>query len=136
MKKLKAKINAHPIVTVLLLLFAFVLGSSVYLSSSDIKFKIPNETVTMTMTYNDKGEMVNLKTSPEELDKKRPLKFGEALYFSLVTFSSVGYGDIVPISPNGRNFCMWFILISQFFIYVGLPLTVGRVVAIELKPKT
>ena len=30
----------------------------------------------------------------------QPIKFHDALYFAFVTFSTVGYGDISPVSPN------------------------------------
>lgn len=40
------------------------------------------------------------------------LNFGEALYFSIVTMSSVGYGDILPQTLAGRVFAMLFIVLG------------------------
>ncbi|MBN2645336.1 MAG: two pore domain potassium channel family protein [Desulfuromonadaceae bacterium] len=49
------------------------------------------------------------------------LNFGEALYFSIVTISSVGYGDILPKTDAGRLFAMIFIVLGAitFLSLVG-----------------
>jgi voltage-gated potassium channel len=33
---------------------------------------------------------------------RRAMSFPEALYFSVVTLSTIGYGDIVPVVPAAR----------------------------------
>ncbi|MCD6527640.1 MAG: two pore domain potassium channel family protein [Desulfuromonas sp.] len=40
------------------------------------------------------------------------LNFSEALYFSIITMSSVGYGDILPQTPAGRILAMVFIVLG------------------------
>lgn len=45
--------------------------------------------------------------------KERNLDFLDALYWSLVTISTVGYGDISPITPEGK-------VISMILIVVGI----------------
>nr|WP_320048345.1 potassium channel family protein [uncultured Desulfuromonas sp.] len=40
------------------------------------------------------------------------LSFSDALYFSIVTMSSVGYGDILPKTEQGRLFAMVFIILG------------------------
>ncbi len=49
-------------------------------------------------------------------------KFINRLYFSLATTSTVGYGDVVPLTKNGRFISMiqMSILLSQVFIFVIL----------------
>ena len=49
-------------------------------------------------------------------------KFINRLYFSLATTSTVGYGDVVPLTKNGRFISMiqMGILLSQVFIFVIL----------------
>ena len=49
------------------------------------------------------------------------LSFSEALYFSVVTMSSVGYGDILPQTTLGRLFAMVFIVLGAvtFLSFVG-----------------
>lgn len=36
----------------------------------------------------------------------RPLEFSEAIYFSMVTLSTIGYGDIVPVTSLAQTFVM------------------------------
>lgn len=36
----------------------------------------------------------------------RPLHFSEAIYFSMVTLSTIGYGDIVPVTSLAQTFVM------------------------------
>ena len=46
--------------------------------------------------------------------------FFEFLYFSLITFSSVGFGDIVPISVAGKIIVMLEVLLSFFVLVFGI----------------
>lgn len=41
--------------------------------------------------------------------------FGKALWYSLVTFTTVGYGDLAPVTPAGR-------LIASSFLLIGIGL--------------
>lgn len=47
-------------------------------------------------------------------------QFFEFLYFSLITFSSVGFGDIVPISVAGKIIVMLEVLLSFFVLVFGI----------------
>lgn len=38
--------------------------------------------------------------------------FGDALWYSLVTLTTVGYGDLVPVTPLGHVVGMIFLLLS------------------------
>ena len=46
--------------------------------------------------------------------------FFEFLYFSLITFSSVGFGDIVPISVSGKVIVMLEVFLSFFVLVFGI----------------
>nr|WP_262910163.1 potassium channel family protein [Zunongwangia profunda] len=48
------------------------------------------------------------------------LQFFEFIYFSLITFSSVGYGDIVPISIAGKTLVMMEIFLSFLVLVFGI----------------
>lgn len=47
--------------------------------------------------------------------------FIQALYFSVITISTVGYGDLVPATPMGKLFTSGYIFIGAgfFFLAVG-----------------
>jgi|TARA_R110001606_G_scaffold86724_2_gene196232 hypothetical protein len=47
-------------------------------------------------------------------------QFFEFLYFSLITFSSVGFGDVVPISVSGKVIVMLEVLLSFFVLIFGI----------------
>jgi hypothetical protein len=47
-------------------------------------------------------------------------QFFEFLYFSLITFSSVGFGDVVPISVSGKIIVMLEVLLSFFVLIFGI----------------
>ncbi len=48
------------------------------------------------------------------------VQFFEFIYFSLITFSSVGYGDIVPISISGKILVMMEIFLSFLVLVFGI----------------
>ena len=47
-------------------------------------------------------------------------QFFEFLYFSLITFSSVGFGDIVAISVSGKIMVMLEVFLSFFVLVFGI----------------
>lgn len=48
------------------------------------------------------------------------LQFFEFLYFSLITFSSVGFGDIVPLSIAGKLLVMMEVFLSFLVLVFGI----------------
>jgi len=48
------------------------------------------------------------------------LTFIEALYFSVVIFTTVGYGAIVPKNEQGKVFLIVFLVVSTFMVAVSL----------------
>ena len=49
--------------------------------------------------------------------------FLDALFFSVATISTVGYGDLVPVTVGGRLFCI-------VYIFVGLGIFVAAASAV------
>ena len=56
----------------------------------------------------------------------------DAFYFTLVTASTVGYGDITPVSPIGRLFAMSVLLIGVASFGVALGTLLGPVIEARL----
>ncbi len=56
------------------------------------------------------------------------IAYGEALYFTMITGLTVGYGDITPATPIGRVFSVVAALIGVIFV--------GLVVAIATRALT
>lgn len=54
-----------------------------------------------------------------------------AIYFSIVTFSTVGYGDIHPVSYLARTAAICEIFIAMFFNLIALSMTLSWVMAYE-----
>ncbi|MAU15823.1 MAG: metal transporter [Muricauda sp.] len=61
----------------------------------------------------------SFKIGQTDLDSTMALFF-EFLYFSLITFSSVGYGDVVPLSFEGKFLAMLEIVLSFFVLVFGI----------------
>ena len=55
----------------------------------------------------------------------RPDNWMTSIYFSFVTLTTLGYGDIVPISPFARTLSITEALIGSFFIAILIAKLVG-----------
>jgi hypothetical protein len=50
---------------------------------------------------------------------------GNLMYFSLVTISTVGYGDVLPVSPAARTIAASEALVGQFYVAVVVAMFVS-----------
>lgn len=55
-------------------------------------------------------------------------EFSDFIYFSIVTLSTLGYGDIVPVSAQARALVSLEVLLGQFYLAV----VVARMVALSM----
>lgn len=55
------------------------------------------------------------------------LPLADAIYFSFVTLATLGYGDIVPVTPIARGFAVFEAIAGQFYLAV----LVGRLVGLR-----
>lgn len=57
--------------------------------------------------------------------------FSDFIYFSIVTLSTLGYGDIVPMSSQARALVSLEVLLGQFYLAV----VVARLVALSMRAR-
>ena len=58
-------------------------------------------------------------------------QFGDILYFSFVTLTSVGYGDLTPISAPARSLAMFEGVVGQLYLAILIARLVGIHIAQE-----
>lgn len=68
------------------------------------------------------------------------MQFGQGrsvtpLYFSLVTITTLGYGDITPLSPAASMLAVVEAVIGQFYLTVLVAWLVGTYIGLSMKPK-
>ena len=63
-----------------------------------------------------------------ELQKKSHRSAVDALYYTTVTLTTTGYGDITPVDPFARGLANLEAVIGQFY----LAITVARLIALEI----
>ena len=59
----------------------------------------------------------------------------DALYFSVITMATIGYGDLVPETTFGKVFTMFYALISVG-IFVSLAAKIGAILMEKERQKT
>jgi hypothetical protein len=50
-------------------------------------------------------------------------------YYSFVTMSTLGYGDIVPLTTKARGLSILITLIGQFYMAIVVGLLIGKLLA-------
>jgi hypothetical protein len=48
------------------------------------------------------------------------------IYFSFVTMTTLGYGDILPVSPLARSFTIMFSVAGQLYLTMIIAMLVGK----------
>jgi hypothetical protein len=50
----------------------------------------------------------------------------ELIYFTFITLTTIGYGDISPLSESARNFAIILGLVGQFYNTVIIAIIIGK----------
>ena len=58
-----------------------------------------------------------------------PLGEGSAFYFSFVTLTTLGYGDITPVTPGARALALLEAIVGQFYLTVLVAALVGLLIS-------
>lgn len=59
--------------------------------------------------------------------------FSEYMYYSIVSITTLGYGDIVPKTPVAKSLATFISICGQFYIAILLALLVGKFAAAQNK---
>ncbi len=54
------------------------------------------------------------------------LEFAEAIYYSFVTMTTLGYGDITPVSNVARSVSIFFSVAGQLYLTILVALLIGK----------
>lgn len=101
---------------ILLLLCSSISGfANLYLECEEIVYVGP-ELSTLTS-----GGEISFASTPSIMENKI-----EALYFSLVTMITLGYGDFIPVSTEARLLVMWQLITSGLLAIGIFPLFIAR----------
>ena len=57
-----------------------------------------------------------------------PLR-SDFIYYSFVTISTLGYGDIIPVSPIAKNFSIFISISGQLYLAMIVALLVGKYIS-------
>jgi hypothetical protein len=52
--------------------------------------------------------------------------FQELFYYTFITLTTIGYGDIAPLSEAARNFAILLGLVGQFYNTVLIAIIIGK----------
>lgn len=62
------------------------------------------------------------------------IDFQDHIYFNFVTLTTLGYGDVLPISPQGQMHSVLVTVVGQLYLTITIGLIVGRyLMNIEVK---
>ncbi|OHX65880.1 ion channel [Flammeovirga pacifica] len=56
----------------------------------------------------------------------QPVEVSDLIYFSFVTLTTVGYGDISPVADEVKAFSVIFAMVGQFYMAILMALLVGK----------
>ena len=91
------------------LVWAFIFSALEILYPGSFKFELQNPGADVLLTTNQ-------------------LQLSQLLYYSYVTLTTLGYGDISPVSPPARSFATLEAIAGQFY----LTILVARLVGLQI----
>jgi len=127
-------------VVLMLIFFVVVLGKIIYfvLGSKDIGL---NEVFASTAGYLVLGLVAApyfflIETQiPGSFKLPEGAEFYDFLYFSYITLTSVGFGDIAPIHPVAKALTLVLCILGQLYLVILVGIIIGKYLAAESTKK-
>jgi hypothetical protein len=79
--------------------------------------------LTMIIVNSDPASFSNLAA---DFESNGRINASVSLYYSFVTITSLGYGDIFPLTPLARSLATFMAVTGQFYIAIIVALLVGK----------
>ena len=67
------------------------------------------------------------------VDRDSVSRISEILYYTFVTFSTLGYGDVVPQTPLARSLAIFISVTGQIYIAIIIAMLVGKFASTQQK---
>jgi len=67
--------------------------------------------------------------SPGNFTNEFSLTYFDSIYFSFVTMSTLGYGDISPVTQEGKSLVIITTLVGQFYMVIIVGIIVGKFIS-------
>lgn len=67
--------------------------------------------------------------NPDAFNSTQNFNLMEFIYFSFVTLSTLGYGDMIPISNTARNVAVITAIAGQFYVAIVVAIIIGKYVS-------
>ncbi len=69
---------------------------------------------------------VVLWISPEAIKLVDSKSISEIMYYSFITITTIGYGDISPVTPGAKSLSILFGIISQLYLTIIMAIIIGK----------
>ena len=76
--------------------------------------------IVMTMYMQIVPEGINFVSAVDDVS------FSEVLYFSFVSFSTLGFGEILPVTPMARSLVMLITISGQLYLAIIMGMIIGK----------
>ncbi len=71
------------------------------------------------------------KVLPHSFNLPQNLDFYDFIYFSYITLTTVGYGDILPIHPIAKSFTILVGIFGQLYLTILVAIIIGKYIAFD-----
>ncbi len=124
-------------ISALIFFFSFIiyaLGRFIYQSkkiSYDLLFISINIYLLMGIVFGNLSMLIDflLPGAYRFPDYMQPASFADYMYFSFVTMTTVGYGDVLPVKQPSQVMAVLYAIVGQLYIAIVMAIIVGKFIS-------